>query len=341
MKNKQTLFFGLTISNIILLISITKSEILDLKKIAESVSFPSESLVLEDYTDVEKLIYATKMPFEQQTPFPPENIYVAYKITSNIQNSFHPIIITIVKKDSYLTESVKKNISLIDKLPEKNLQEGGRLPFGNFKISKEFSGYLYHEEMRVPAKLTPIPGQSPAVISDVPMTQPCILSFISFPSSKIDVRIAKYNNFSLPQDLVKVPRGEKYYAMFNDAEILDDPNDLPKEPMEKAVVDLFRTLNLTVINSQLLAPYLNVADSTEKPRAAFDDILTKEKQKAEKIEVSTETKRQEKLPAPQPAPAPLRQPPNAADSPIALIIIILVLLVLAVLMAILIKSRKT
>jgi hypothetical protein len=293
MKNKKNLFCRLAIFNIVFSISFAKSEIINLKEIAKSFNFPVEKLVLEDYTDVEKLLYSTKMPFEQQAPFPPENIYVVYKITSSIPNSFHPIIITVVKEDSYLTENVKNNMSLIDKLPEKNLQQGGRLPFGNFKISEKFNGYLYHEEMRVPAKLTPIPGQSPVIVNDTPMTQPSTLSFISFPNSKIDVRIAKYDNFSLPHNLVKIPGGERYYAMFNDAEVIDDPNELPKEAMEQTVISLFRNLNLTVINSQLLVPYLNATDSNVKPQLVVDPILTKEKQEPDKINISPEIKKQE------------------------------------------------
>jgi hypothetical protein len=81
---------------------------IDLKQIAELLHYPVEHLILENYLEAEQLIYSIKgmkeLEYNKPTPFPPENIYAAYKISSDIPSSFHPIKITIVKRNSYRTK---------------------------------------------------------------------------------------------------------------------------------------------------------------------------------------------------------------------------------------------
>ncbi len=240
--------------------------ILNLEKIGKSLGYPSDQLVIEDYLEIEKSIYIDKMASEISSntlpPFTPERIYKAYKITGKNPSTFLPIIITVATRDTYRTDAVRKLEIQTKSAREVPAQEGGRLPFGDFKISETATGFFVMLEMRVPTRPSHFDDDPPGVmryIGSSPQTLGSYISLLQVPESDVDVRIAQYmaiENYT--QEFVQIPGGEKYFNRFghlNEENSMDGESFKPDEPFHKMIINVFRSLNLEVLESPLLNPF--------------------------------------------------------------------------------------
>lgn len=297
--------------------------VIDLDRVADLLKFPRSELVISDYLDQEKFIYTKKNVSEENSgrmpPVDPASIYQSYWIASKTPNALLPIVITISKRDAYVTPYVDKFMAEASRLPDTPVSEKGRLPFGKFDLSETSSAIFYIEEMRVPAHSDQIidPGDTWTRLDEYPTYSLAALSIVRDSSSEVDVRIAQYAGLYYPNKLVKVPGGEEYFAAFN-----EDPEDNPKE---NPILNIFKGLNQIVLTSPIMNPYRK----TPAPLVRAPELPEEEAAQPA-----------ENPPAPQKAPAPPRQPANDAGSPSTPKILALVLLALGALAAILIKTRR-
>jgi hypothetical protein len=178
---------------------------------------------------------------------------------------------------------------------------------------------LYIEEIRVPSHFKKIiePGDTWTRQDEYPKFHPATVSIIRDASSEVDVRIAQYAELYYPDNLIKVPGGEEYFAAFN-----DDPEDNPKE---NPVPIIFKGLNQIVLTSPIMNPYR---------KTPVPPVRTPEPPKAEA------GKPAENPPAPQETPAPPLKPTNEVGSPSTPKILALVVLALGALAAIVFKIRR-
>ena len=106
-------------------------------------------------------------------PFSPQRVLRAYKITGKNQIAFLPIIITIADKNTYKSDRIKSLRRKLAPILEKPSAEGGRLPYGDFKISTTDIGLLLIDKIRTPAH--PLYEKSgslalPLYVNDYPQT---------------------------------------------------------------------------------------------------------------------------------------------------------------------------
>lgn len=227
--------------------------VIDLERVADLLKFPKSELIITDYLDQEKFIYTKKTSTEDQRglmpPVAPASIYQSYWIASKTPNALLPIIVTISKRDAYVTPYVDNFIAEASRLPESPVSEKGRLPFGKFDLTGTSSAILYIEQMRVPAhsKIVIEPGDTWTRPDEYPKFHLATISIVRDATSEVDVRIAHYASLYYPDSLVKVPGGEEYFAVFN-----DDPEDNPKE---SPILDIFKGLNQIVLTSPIMNPY--------------------------------------------------------------------------------------
>ena len=308
------------------------SSVIDLDRIADLLKFPRTELVITDYLDQEKFIYTKKTPSEQDSgrlpPVDPTSIYQAYWIASKTPNAFLPIIVTLSKPDAYLTPKVKKAIELLNTYAATQRSKGLYSPFGDFELSEASQASIFHEEIRVPAHSKQIiePGDTWTRLDEYPKFHPATVSIVRDALSEVDVRIALYNGLYYPDELVKVPGGEGYFAAFG-----DEPEDDPKEPSKKPpretpISSIFKGLNQIVLTSPIMNPYR---------KTPVPPVPAPESSKEEEA-----GKPAESPPAVQAAPAPPLRPANETSSPSNPKILALVLLALGLLAAILIKFRR-
>jgi hypothetical protein len=296
---------------------------IDLDRVADLLKFPRSELVVTDYTAQEKFIYTKKTSTEDQRgempPVDPASIYQAYWIASKTPNALLPIVVTISKRDAYVTPYVNRFMAEANRLPETPVTEKGRLPFGKFELSGTSSAILYIEEIRVPAHSNQIiePGDTWTRLDEYPKFHPAAVSIIRDASSEVDVRIAQYACLYYTDKLIKMPGGEEYFAAFN-----DDPEDNPKE---NSILNIFKGLNQIVLTSPIINPYR---------KTPVPPVFAPEPPKEEA------GKPAENPLAPQEAPAPPPPPKNETGSPSTPKILAFVLLALGVLAVIVFKIRK-
>jgi hypothetical protein len=273
--------------------------------------------------DQEKFIYTKKTSTEDQRgrlpPVDPESIYQSYWIASKTPNALLPIIVTLSKPDAYLTPKVKKIIEELKAYAATQRSQGVHSPFGDFGLPEASQASIFHEEIRVPAHSRQIiePGDTWTRLDEYPKFHPATASIVRDASSEVDVRIAQYAELYYPDNLVKVPGGEEYFAAFN-----DDPEDNPKE---SPIFSIFKGLNQIVLTSPIMNPYR---------KTPVPPVFAPESPKEEA------GKPAENPPAPQEAPAPPPPPKNETGSPSTPKILAFVLLALGVLATIVFKIRR-
>lgn len=249
------------------------------RAVAQAMRFPEDQLTIEDYLDVEKMVYNTPSASEFDKPnFQPiintDHLYEAYLIKGQNILSFHPIIVTVVKRDTYNYPSLLEKIEVFNSLPDLPFEQKGRLPLGRFDVDGAEVANLIVEEIRHPSTphtsqrtpngeriMHPVPDQSLSKWDDYPQTMMSSVSIVQIADSDIDLRIAKYTGFYTPDDLVKVAGGEWYYAMFNDYRE-DNPKD---DPPHVTIQNLFRALNQNIMATPTIAKYINRATEEESP----------------------------------------------------------------------------
>jgi hypothetical protein len=227
--------------------------IINLDKVGKALGYPPEQLVIIDYLDQEKFIYTKKTSTEDQRglmpPVDPASIYQSYSIVSKTPNALLPIVVTISKRNAYVTPYVDNFMAEANRLPEIPVSDKGRLPFGKFNLSGTSSAIFYMEEMRIPAQLKKIiePGDTWTRQDEYPKFHMSSLSIVQDASSEVDVRIALYASLYYPNHLIQIPGGEEYFAAFNE-EVSDNPKDL-------SILDIFKGLNQIVLTSPIMNPY--------------------------------------------------------------------------------------
>lgn len=297
--------------------------VIDLDRVADLLKFPRSELVITDYLDQEKFIYTKKTSTEDQRgrmpPVDPASIYQSYWISSKTPNALLPIIVTLSKRDAYLTPEVKKIIEDYSAYAATQRAQGGHSHFGDFELPGASHASIYWKDIRVPAHSRQIiePGDTWTRLDEYPKFHPAIVSIVRDASSEVDVRIAQYACLYYPDNLVKVPGGEEYFAAFN-----DDPEDNPKET---PLFSIFKGLNQIVLTSPIMNPYR---------KTPVPPIRAPEPPEEEAAQPA------ENPPAPQEAPAPPPQPANETGSPSTPKILVFVLLALGAFVAILIKCRR-
>ena len=293
------------------------ASVIDLDRVADLLNFPRSELVITDYTAQEKFIYTKKDVVEegrgQMPPVDPASIYQSYWISSKTPNAFLPIIVTLSKPDAYLTKKVKK---IIDGLKEYAAQHSD-YAYRDFGVPESSHASIFWEEIRIPAYVKKViaPGDTWTRIDEYPKFHPATASIVRDASSEVDVRIAQYAELYYPDNLVKVPGGEDYFAAFN-----DDPEDNPKE---SPIFTIFKGLNQIVLTSPIMNPYR---------KTPVPPVFAPEPPKEEA------GKPAENPLAPQEAPPP--PPKNEMGSPSAPKILAFVLLALGVLAVIVFKIRR-
>ncbi len=227
--------------------------IIDLDQVADLLKFPRSELVITNYLDQEKFIYTKKTSSEDQRgqlpPVDPTSIYQSYWIASKTPNAFLPIIVTLSKRDAYLTPKVKEIIKALSAHAVAQRSKGVDYPYGNFELQGASRAAMFWEEIRVPAflKKTIEPGDNWTRQDEYPKFRPANVSITTDALSEVDVRITQYACLYFSDKLVKLPGGENYFAAFN-----EDPEDDPKG---YAVFDFLKGLNQIVLTSPMMNPY--------------------------------------------------------------------------------------
>lgn len=247
--------------------SVKSEEILNIEHIRKSLGYPSDQLVVEDYLEKEKSAYSHKTIREEQnnlpTPFSPDRILKAFKVTGKNPSSFLPIIITVVARDSYRSDLTNKLETQLKALDATSTADGGRLPYGDFKISDDTNGvFLMMPETRVPSQSIHLDQDLPGVksyLDKYPDKEPCFVSFLKIPETDVDVRVAQYmNTEDNLQELISISGGEKYFNRFghlNEQNSMDGVSFKPDEPFHEMIIEVFKALNLEVLESPMLNPY--------------------------------------------------------------------------------------
>ncbi len=305
------------------LVAQNPTSVIDLKRIADVLKFPRSELVITDYLDQEKFVYAKKTSSEEQhgrmPPVDPEAIFQSYQITSKTPNALLPIIVTLSKPNAYLTPEVKKIIEDYNAYAVTQRAQGGDFPYGYFELPGASHASIYAKTIRVPAHSKQIiePGDTWTRLDEYPKFHPAVVSIVRDASSEVDVRIAQYLELYYPDRLVKVPGGEEYFAAFN-----DDSEDNPKE---SPISSIFKGLNQIVLTSPIMNSY------RKTPVPAVSELEPPD---------SEEGRKSENLSLPQRISKATPQPTNAPDLLDTPKILALALLVLLLLASVLIKSRK-
>ncbi|NJR41739.1 MAG: hypothetical protein HC767_02790 [Akkermansiaceae bacterium] len=195
---------------------------INLQQVAKVLHFPEKHLILEDYLTAERSAYIHQNLDEWQNkktiPFPPDHIYQAYRITSDIPHAFYPIIIAVAKKGSYQDEKFEQHIEEIE-----NSRKLPRPPhgiytfadaFGKISINHEIEGFFTLDEIRVPAIPLLIEDTDPpkeVLVNNFPKTKPSNVVIFQIPNNDVEVRISQYTSFNRYHELVKVDGGENYF----------------------------------------------------------------------------------------------------------------------------------
>ena len=299
------------------------ASVIDLDRVADLLKFPRSELLITDYLDQEKFIYTKKNVSEENSgrmpPVDPASIYQSYWIASKTPNALLPIIVTLSRRDAYLTPKVKKMIEEFNAYAATQHVQGGHSSFGDFESPGASQASIFHEEIRIPAHSDQIiePGDTWTRLDEYPTSHPATVSIVRDASSEVDVRIAQYAELYYPDNLVKVPGGEDYFAAFN-----DDPEDNPKE---SPIFTIFKGLNQIVLTSPIMNPYR---------KTPVPPVFAPEPPKEEAGRPA------ENPLAPQEAPAPPPPPKNETGSPSTPKILAFVLLALGVLAVIVFKIRR-
>jgi hypothetical protein len=248
-----------------------ETQTFDLRKVAEALQFPYENLKVEDYLEAERGLYEAvevHHRFKNYNPTAPENILLAYKITSDKPHTFFPIIITVVKEGSYYTPELLKSINYVSGLPEVSYIKGGRLPYGDIPISDQQKAFLGVGEVMLPSEPMQIPFDTPGAIQipgGWPVLRPAIISYIQAANSDVEIRILIQQVFCDAKDLIKIAGGEVYYKNLSDF----DGNVALSESDDPSVIilpKLFKALNEVVLDAPALAPYLKKEKVSNTPK---------------------------------------------------------------------------
>ncbi len=296
-------YIGLFIVGLFLGSSLARADALtDIRRsVAQAMRFPEDQLTIENYLEVEKMIYNTPNAVEFDKPnFKPlintDHLYEAYLIKGTNILSFHPVIVTVVKRDTYNYPSLVKLTEAYNSLPDLPFEQKGRLPLGRFDLDGAVKANLILEEIRRPrtpqtvirtddqVDYHPVPDIKLPTTNNYPQNILAAVSIVHVADSDIDLRLAKYAGFYTPDDLIEVTGGEWYYAMFNQNSD-DDPKDIPKHV---AWQNLFRTLNQNIMATPTIAKYINRATEEEPPASSEPPVV----------------------PIPEAAPAPQADPPK-------------------------------
>ncbi len=235
-------------------------QMLDLKRLAAALQFPYENLKVEDYLEAEKGMHAVVKvhnAFKKFKPVAPENVLLAYKITSNEPYTFFPIIITVVKKGSYYTPEIVKLIEDTSRAPEVSYLQGGRLPFGDFAIRDQQKAFLYMREILLPAEPMQYDFDPPGVtrmMGGWPSLMPATISILQVENSDVEIKVSMQYTFPNGEELKKVAGGEVYHLNFSDLdskEALTESND----PSVIILPKLFKALNEVALDAPALAQY--------------------------------------------------------------------------------------
>jgi hypothetical protein len=280
--------------------------VMNLEKIGKALGFPPDQLFVADYLEIEKLVYTNKTPSETSNntlpPFSPDRIYKAYKITGKNPATFLPIIITVVARDTYRSELVKKLEIQLKPLAETPMTEGGRLPLGEFKVSESVAGFfLSMPETRVPAQPIHLAHDPPGLmkyVDNYPTHTYCHVSFVNVPESDVDIRIAQYGGTeTYEQTITPIAGGEKYFNRFGhlfDKISGDEQPFKTDEPFHEMIINVFRGLNLEVLDSPMLDSFRKNKKSSATS-AATDLKTTKSLPTSEAKETPTQEKKSESI----------------------------------------------
>ena len=256
--------------------------------VAEAMQFPSEQLIIVNYLSEEKKAYSSPIQRELHRenfgdPLIPKDwkplintdyLYEACLVTGVNVLSFHPIVITVAKRNTYSYPKVQEIIEVLNGLPELPMSQKGRLPFGNFQLEGAINAELFIEEVRHPSTplsgretelgekiYYPVPDFTLGTRGPTPETSPSIVSLVQVANSDVDIRIAKYDGFYSSDNLVKIPGGEQYYEMFHEEE--DDYFPIGS-PRKAGLQVLFRKLNMNIITSPVIAKYITKPSQDSK-----------------------------------------------------------------------------
>ena len=271
---------------------------LDLSKIGRALGFPADQLTIENYLETERSIYTNRSSAEignnRPPPFKPEKILQCYKITGKDPFTFLPIIITVVDQNTYESVEMKIAREKFLLISEKSMTEGGRLPYGNFNISDSDTGFFLIQEVRIPA--VPVYGEenslkNPHYTNNCPQTIMCNVSYLHVPNSNVDVRIAQYKSIEdYTRTFSLIRGGEKYFNRFGYMDTDDDGNQVGQpiernEPFQKMIIEVFKALNLEVLESPMLNSFRK-EQKIEKPNIAPEPRTIPQPLDAQKPEAS-------------------------------------------------------
>jgi hypothetical protein len=315
-------FLGLNILFIGKLLGQDPRSLIELDQVADLLKFPRSELVITDYIKTSKFIYTKKNSSEENNgrmpPVNPESIYQSYKIESKTENAFLPIIITLSKRDAFLTPEVKKIIADYNEYASTKRARDAHFAYGDFKLMGASHASIYLKDIRIPADIKHViePGDTWTRLDEYPTSHSAIVSIVRDASSEVDVRIAQYTCLTYPNELVKVAGGGEYFAAFND--------DAEDDPIEHPLLNIFKGLNQIVLTSPMMNPYRTTP---------IPPLPLPEPPKEEPVKPT------ENPAASQLSSTSLPQPSNLEDSSRTLKILVLILLALATFAAIIFKIR--
>ena len=212
---------------------------LDIQQIASVLDFPASELTIEN-TLAEELKLNT-------TP-----VFSSYRVTSRIPFSFYPVQITVAKEGAFLGSEAQKIIATLDALPDLPMEKGGRGPFGSISIDGA-SGGSYLGPIKIDLKNASLTGFNKKLSA---------IAELRIPDKQRDVRIAIIQTFN-PEQLVKVPGGEKYFeSLHSPGEDKGDGQPSLKAPFDNKRI--LTALGRIVVDSPLVSQSLAAASATNE-----------------------------------------------------------------------------
>lgn len=217
----------------------------DLARTAAAFHFPASELIIEDALTGERKVNGI-------------GVLSAYRIRSKTAFAFYPILITVAKEGTFLTDETKKLLNSVDSIPEGLVAKGGRGPFGTLSLGNDAIGGLMMGDILVPATLPPFDHHEFAA---------ALFSAVRLQSKKIDIRIAVLWAFPHAANLVSVPGGELYYQTFSEPGGDKNYDEPPPQP-EFDFRETFTALNELVRKSPLVANARDIGNSAKAANRA-------------------------------------------------------------------------
>ncbi len=214
-----------------------------LAALAAAFRFPVSELITQNVTEDDRKVNGNA-------------VVSTYQISSKTPFAFYPVLITVAREGTFITNETRQVLNRLDSEPEGLISKGGRGPLGNLPLGDDISGGLLIGEIRVSPTRQPF---------DRPEMRMAVFSTANIPSKQLDIRIAMLAAFQGGKDLIMVPGGESYYQAFSDPS--DDKNyaEPPPRP-EFDVRGLFTVLTELVRKSPLVANAKGI-DSSAKAAA--------------------------------------------------------------------------